>query len=128
MAGDLTVGNLNGVPPVQLSTDEIVQADGSHIKNQVNAWVTFNGSTTPPTIIDSFNIDDVVRTSTGQYTVTLGFTATSTTYSIISSQGSHGYGNTYNSPISTTAFLLYTSNGTGYANAFYVSLLVMGAR
>lgn len=69
MAGNITVANLNGVPPVQLATDEIVQADGSHIKNQCTAWVSFDGTTTPPTINDSFNVSDVVRTALGRFTI-----------------------------------------------------------
>ena len=70
MAGDLTVANLNGVPPVQLSTDEIVQADGSHIKNQCTAWVIIDTTATPPTILDSFNVSDVTRLATGRHTLT----------------------------------------------------------
>ena len=34
-------------------------------KNACTAWVNFDGTTTPPTIIDSYNVRDVVRTGTG---------------------------------------------------------------
>ena len=38
-------------------------------KNACTAWVNFDGTTTPPTIRDSFNVSDVVRTATGKYDV-----------------------------------------------------------
>ena len=38
-------------------------------KNACTAWVNFDGTTTPPTIRDSFNVSDVVRTSTGVYDI-----------------------------------------------------------
>lgn len=37
--------------------------------NACTAWVNFDGTTTPPTIRDSFNIGDVVRTATGTFDV-----------------------------------------------------------
>ena len=36
-------------------------------KNACTAWVNFDGSTTPPTIRDSFNVSDVVRVNTGDF-------------------------------------------------------------
>jgi len=38
-------------------------------KNACTAWVNFDGTTTPPTIADSFNVDDVVRSATGKFEV-----------------------------------------------------------
>ena len=38
-------------------------------KNQCTAWVNFDGTTTPPTIRDSYNVRDVVGVSTGHYEV-----------------------------------------------------------
>jgi len=38
-------------------------------KNACTAWVNFDGTTTPPTIRDSFNVKDVVRVSTGIYDI-----------------------------------------------------------
>ena len=34
------------------------------------AWVTFNGSTTPPSILSSANVASVSRSSTGLFTIT----------------------------------------------------------
>lgn len=38
-------------------------------KNICTAWVAFDGTATPPTILDSFNVDSVVRTATGQFDI-----------------------------------------------------------
>lgn len=38
-------------------------------KNACTAWVNFDGTTTPPTILDSYNVSDVVRTQTGYYDI-----------------------------------------------------------
>jgi hypothetical protein len=38
-------------------------------KNACTAWVNFDGTTTPPTIRDSFNVSDVVRTATGKFEI-----------------------------------------------------------
>ena len=66
MAGDLTVANLNGVPPVQLATDEIVQADGSHIKNQITGWADVD-FTVPSVAVGSFGITGATDVGGGIY-------------------------------------------------------------
>ena len=71
----------NGIP-VDIHYDELaptlvedtikatdIIADEYHGKNACTAWVNFDGTTTPPTIRDSFNVSDVVRTAAGQYNV-----------------------------------------------------------
>ena len=54
-------------------------------KNACTAWVNFNGTTTPPTIRDSFNVSDVVRTSTGVFEIYFQTNMDNTNYSISSS-------------------------------------------
>ena len=52
------------------SNKEIVNKnEGEWIKNQCTAWVIFDGTETPPEIKASYNIDDVVRNSTGVYII-----------------------------------------------------------
>ncbi len=47
-----------------------VEVSGKFIgKNACTAYVNFDGTTTPPTIRDSFNVSDVVKKATGQYEV-----------------------------------------------------------
>ncbi len=56
---------LNGEALVKLSSDglRIEKSNDASIKNQCTAWVNFDGTTTPPTIRDSYNVSSVVRTS-----------------------------------------------------------------
>ena len=62
---------LNGEALVKLSSDglRIEKSNDASIKNQCTAWVNFDGTTTPPTIRDSYNVSSVVRTATGTYDV-----------------------------------------------------------
>lgn len=47
-----------------------IKTNGEFIgKNACTAWVNFDGSTIPPTINDSYNVSDVIRTSAGVYSV-----------------------------------------------------------
>ncbi len=42
-------------------------------KAQCTAWVNFDGTTTPPTIRDSYNVSSVVRTATGKFRIYCNF-------------------------------------------------------
>ena len=48
---------------------DIVKANEFKGKNACTAWVNFDGTTTPPTIRDSYNVKSVIRTGTGNYDV-----------------------------------------------------------
>ena len=48
---------------------DIVKANEFKGKNACTAWVNFDGTTTPPTIRDSYNVSAVIRTSTGTYDI-----------------------------------------------------------
>ena len=50
-----------------LAVNYEISAGTIQAKNAATAWVNFDGTTTPPTIRDSFNVSDVVRTATGTY-------------------------------------------------------------
>lgn len=52
-----------------LAVNYEISAGTIQAKNAATAWVNFDGTTTPPTIRDSFNVKDVVRTATGVYKV-----------------------------------------------------------
>ena len=60
---------LNGEALVKLSSDglRIEKSDNTSIKNQCTAWVNSDGTTTPPTIRDGYNVSSVIRTTTGVY-------------------------------------------------------------
>ncbi len=51
-------------------------------KNQCTAWVSFNGITNPPQILDSYNVSDVVKTGTGIYDLFFTTPMDSTNYSV----------------------------------------------
>jgi len=56
------------------------------------AWVNFNGSVTPPTINDSYNVSSVVRTSTGYYTISFSTPMDNSNYATIVGGFGTGYG------------------------------------
>lgn len=49
--------------------ENIVKADEFRGKNACTAWVNFDGTTTPPTIRDSYNVSVVIRVGTGIYDI-----------------------------------------------------------
>lgn len=53
--------------------------------NTPKCWVVFNGSTTPPTILASYNVSGVVKNSTGDYTVTMTNAMQSANYAVMCS-------------------------------------------
>lgn len=61
---------------------DAVKANDFRGKNACTAWVNFNGTTTPPTIRDSYNIASVVRVSTGSYDVYFKEDMDNTNYSL----------------------------------------------
>lgn len=48
---------------------DVVKANEYKGKNACTAWVNFDGTTTPPTIRDSYNVSAVIRTATGYYDI-----------------------------------------------------------
>lgn len=52
-----------------LAVNYEISAGTIQAKNAATAWVNFDGTTTPPTIRDSYNVKDVVRTATGVYDI-----------------------------------------------------------
>ena len=48
---------------------DVIKANEFIGKNACTAWVNFDGTTTPPTIRDSYNVSAVIRTATGNYDV-----------------------------------------------------------
>lgn len=52
-----------------LAVNYEISAGTIQAKNAATAWVNFDGTTTPPTIRDSYNVRDVVRTATGKFEI-----------------------------------------------------------
>lgn len=106
-------------------------------KNACTAWVSFDGTTTPPTIRDSYNVASVVRTSAGIYDVYFAtpmdnLNYTLTTPSIINTGDSYHRDIVENisirsaSKVTVTAYSTNTSvSGANYSN---MQLQVFGGR
>lgn len=71
-----TEGNVLDVDAFELPTlaekkviAKTVEAQELKAKNACTAFVNFDGTTTPPTIRDSYNVSQVIRVATGQFDV-----------------------------------------------------------
>jgi len=79
-----------------LTVQEDLEVGGEiRAKNACTAWVNFDGTTTPPTIRDSFNVKDVVRVGTGVYDVYFEEDMNTNHYSFNSQSDSVGLGVIY---------------------------------
>lgn len=70
--------------------DEI-KANDYKGKNACTAWVNFDGTTTPPTIRDSYNVSSVVRTSTGVFDIYFKTPMDNTSYTASLSSNSYTF-------------------------------------
>jgi hypothetical protein len=57
-------------PDTVQQTNAMTMTGGVPPYYAARAWVTFNGSTTPPSILSSANVASVSRSSTGLFTIT----------------------------------------------------------
>ena len=72
---------------------DVIKANEYRGKNACTAWVNFDGTTTPPTIRDSYNVSSVVRTATGQFSVYLSTPMDNVNYNVIGTTSYEGSGN-----------------------------------
>ena len=63
LAGYDDLGN-----PISISFEDLIPLIGGG-KGVATAWVNFDGTTTPPTIRDSYNVSSVARLATGNYEI-----------------------------------------------------------
>ncbi len=125
---------LNGEALVKLSSDglRIEKSNDASIKNQCTAWVNFDGTTTPPTIRDSYNVSSVVRTTTGQFEIYFTTPMDNINYS---GSGTHCYFSNYTggvyfeTPINTlTKAKVYTGTVGSWVNANTNSIQIFGGK
>jgi hypothetical protein len=65
-----------------------VKTNGEFVgKNACTAWVNFDGTTTPPTIRDSYNVGSVIRTAAGFYDIYFEKHMYNPDYSIVGMNG-----------------------------------------
>lgn len=67
--------------------DSITKEDGSWIKNQPTAWASFDGTTTPPTLKDSYNIASMTRLADGTYYVQFEEPMDNSNYAVVCNTG-----------------------------------------
>ena len=101
-------------------------------KNQCTAWVNFDGTTTPPTIRDSFNVKDVVRTATGKFYIYFEEDMNNTSYSISGNSGSDSAGtargmNT-NGNYSLDSCYIENYYSTSLTNNVYMNVQIFGGK
>lgn len=101
-------------------------------KNQCTGWVNFDGTTTPPTIRDSYNVSDVVRISAGVYDVYFETDMVNTNYSFSSQSGLNAASNPAQNPIVYKAISYFQvehreSNNTRY-NVDEMSVQIFGGK
>lgn len=68
----------------------VIKANEFKGKNACTAWVNFDGTTTPPTIRDSYNISAIIRIGAGQYEAYFKEDMNNDKYSNVATQGYQG--------------------------------------
>ena len=63
-------------------TNGMTMTGGAPLYYAARAWVTFDGSTTPPTILSAVNVASVSRASTGLFTITFTANMPSANYAV----------------------------------------------
>lgn len=131
--GDST-GNPLYIEELQkIKYENIVEANEFKSRNSCTAWVNFDGTTTPPTIRDSYNVSQVIRTSTGVYDVYFEEVMDNDNYTVSSTQAatSSNSGNTLviNSEKTNNKFIIRMFNNSGtYFNADSFNIQVFGGK
>jgi hypothetical protein len=119
-----------------LAVNYEISAGTIQAKNAATAWVNFDGTTTPPTILDGYNVKDVVRTNNGYFEVYFKEDMKNTNYSISTGIGGSGT-STYQRAVETYShlinkFTLKTTDNYGstvaLTNRPYNSIQIMGGK
>lgn len=112
----------------------VIKAEEYLGKNACTAWVNFDGSTTPPTIRDSYNVGSVIRIGAGSYSVYFkepmdNVSYTTTCSASLNTNASWGDGaDGKATPYSLTRFNVGTGNTAGAADEPYITINVFGGK
>ena len=121
MAGTLVISTLSDGTNSTSSTN--------CIQGSAKAWVHFNGTTSPGTILASYNVTSVTKTATGQYTAnfTNAFSDANYAYALSrrdeSGQGGYGLVILKSSTTAQTAsaFSFFTQGATSFYDCSSIS-------
>lgn len=69
-------------PDAVQQTNAVTNTGGSARYYAARAWVTFDGTVSPPTILAQGNVASVVRSSTGRYTITFASAMPNANYAV----------------------------------------------
>lgn len=106
---------------------DVIKANEYQGKNACTAWVNFDGTTTPPTIRDSYNVSAVIRIATGQYDVYFKEAMDNNKYSTVATQGYQGSIDISNNYINKVYMVTRDSTFTT-RNDINVSIHIMGGK
>lgn len=70
-------------PDTVQQTNAVTNTGGNPRYYAARAWVTFDGTSSPPTILSSSNVASVSRTSTGKFTITFTTNMPSANYAVM---------------------------------------------
>ena len=103
-------------------------------KTQCTAWVNFDGTTTPPTIRDSYNVASVVRTSTGVFDIYFATPMDNVNYSQVGTVSNSGVASSF-SPIAIlgdgrqlTKTFFVTTNGSANTSWVFNNIQIFGGK
>lgn len=103
--------------------------DGSQAQI-AKAWVSFDGTTSPPTIKSAYNVTSVSRSSTGVYTISFTNALADAEYCWSGSARGTGssfyivYQSAFSSTQTTSSLMVVTSNASGPVNCSLVNVAV----
>jgi hypothetical protein len=112
-------------------TNGVTNTGGDPRYYAARAWVTFDGTTTPPTILSQGNVASVTRSSGGTYNVNFTSNMPNANYAVsvmVGGSSGVGYGAWTNSATYTvSSFRIFTyAVGGGLADNNRVSVAVFG--
>lgn len=111
---------------------DVIKANEFKGKNACTAFVSFDGTTTPPTIRDSYNVSSVIRTALGTYDIYFENEMDNTNYVCVGT-GSAG-GNTggnlkeLDSNVRVKNKITLSNIGSAYTNPVYANVEIFGGK
>lgn len=116
-------------------TSGILQIQSNGVNTNAQAWVNFNGTTSPGTIRSSYNVSSVTKTGTGDYTLNFTNVLSNANYSAVSSCGATpnltnygvGAGGPYTSAPTTSAYRMWVGTPSALFDAVYISVAIFSS-